>query len=452
MPRSIPRFPVRPGMSRRTFVRIASLGLASLCLFEGRDLAFAAKASDETLAALDSAQAQYQAAMAELSAIGMQLEEAEYNLAACQAALDETVAQIALLEESIAQKQVELSQAQDVLADRVSASYRAGNADLLGVLLDATSFDDFVSRLYYAGKVSDADAAAIQAVKDLKAQLELQEQQLQEQRAQQEQLLIDQQAYTEELASAVAYYESYTAGLSYEVQALMEQAQRELLAAQQAEYEEYLRQQEALQNQQNQGSQNGQDNQGAQGGQDDGGSQDGSSPVEPAPEEGLEPTPEPSIPEPEPEAPQPEPPQPDPSPVEPDDWGDSDSGGSWDGGYSGGNHVYAVADIAWNYIGIPYVWGGTTPNGFDCSGLAQYCYAQAGYYITRTTYTQAAQISALGQMTYNMGDLQPGDLVFPHAGHVGIYMGGGMMIHAPYPGEFVQYAPVYAFSFGGCPV
>ena len=120
--------------------------------------------------------------------------------------------------------------------------------------------------------------------------------------------------------------------------------------------------------------------------------------------------------------------------------------------YSGGNHVYSVADIAWNYVGVPYVYGGSDPSGFDCSGLAQYCYAQAGYSIPRTTYSQIARIEALGQMVYSMDQLQPGDLLFPHSGHVGIYMGGGMMIDAPYPGEVVQYRAVWGFSCGGCPV
>lgn len=438
-------------LDRRRFIKAAAMGVVGSAVFGWfAQTAYGAKASDETLNALSSAHAQYEAAMAELSSIGSQLEQAQYQLNECQANLASTDQQIADLEASIIQNQAELSSAQDVLAERVNASYRAGNADLLGVLLDATSFDDFVSRLYYAGKVSDADTEAIQRVKDIKAELESQEQQLQEQRAYQEQLLADQQAYTDELAGTVAYYEQYTASLSSEVTALMNQAQQELIASQQAEYEAYLAQQAA-----------------ANAAASESGSSSSSgtvsnpaTPADPEPANPGEssgssepsPAPEPSSPEPEP-TPEPEPvyPDPDPEPVYPDPepepvYPDPEPS------YGGGNHVYAVADIAWNYIGVPYVWGGTSPSGFDCSGLAQYCYAQAGYYIGRTTYDQAANISSRGQMTYSMGNLQPGDLVFPHDGHVGIYEGGGMMIHAPYPGEFVKYASVYAFSFGGCPV
>lgn len=440
-------------IDRRLFIKGAALGAVGMALLGWTSSnAYAAKASDATLNALGSAQAEYEAAMAELSSIGAQLEEAQYRLNECQANLASTDQQIADLETSIVQNQEELSSAQDILADRVNASYRAGSTDLLAVLLDATSFDDFVSRLYYTSKVSDSDAEAIQRVKDIKAELETQEQQLQEQRAYQEQLLVDQQAYTDELSGTVAYYEQYTASLSSEVTALMNQAQQELLAAQQAEYEAYLAQQQ----------QQAAANSGSTGGSTGGSAtltpqpsnpepstpeqpSNPGQPADPTPDPTPNPDPEPVYPDPDPE-PDPEPVYPDPEPVYPDPEPEPEPG------YTGGNHVYAVADIAWNYIGVPYVWGGTTPDGFDCSGLAQYCYSQAGYYIGRTTYDQAANISARGQMTYSMGDLQPGDLVFPHSGHVGIYEGGGMMIHAPYPGEFVKYASVYGFSFGGCPV
>lgn len=418
-----------PAIDRRLFIQCIALACLGLPLLADSPRAYAAKASDETLAALDAVSAEYDAAMADLASIGYQLEEAQYNLSQCQANLDQTNEQIDELTTSILQKQDELVAAQDVLAARVNASYRAGSIDLLGVILDATSFDDFVSRLYYAGKVSDSDSEAIQNVKDIKAELEVQEQQLQEQKTLQEQLLAEQQQYTDELSNTVAYYEQYVAGLSAEVTALMNQAQAELIAAQQAEYEAYLAEQaaQAAQNQPAAGDDQTGDFENSVIPPESGDASSGNGSWT-SPDDGYH---------------------------EESGWDEpvyEDPSDNWNGGYTGGNHVYAVADIAWNYIGVPYVWGGTDPSGFDCSGLAQYCYAMAGYGISRTTYTQAAEISARGQMTYNMGDLQPGDLVFPHGGHVGIYEGGGMMIHAPYPGEYVKYASVYAFSFGGCPV
>ena len=395
----------------------------------------AAKASDETLAALDAAQASYDSAMAELADLGAQLEEAQYNLSQCQAEVDATNQQIADLEASIAARQQELSDAQDTLASRIRASYTAGTTQLIDLLFSAADFEDFVSRLYYAGKVNESDEDAIQTVKDIKAQLEADQVALEEQRAVQEQLLAEQQAYTDELDSTVAYYETYVANLSSEVQALMAQAQAELVASQQAEYEAYLAAQAAaaaaeqsLQAQQTtQPSELTTQESAQETPSQDTWTDTSTEDTSWTPDTSTDDTYEPSYPE-----------------VE------DTSYDSW--GYSGGNHVPEVVSYAWSFIGVPYVWGGTDPSGFDCSGLAQYCYAMAGYSIPRTTYSQIAQISALGQLTYNLDDLQAGDLLFPHSGHVGIYCGDGCMIHAPYEGETVKYIGVYAFTCGGCPV
>ena len=93
-----------------------------------------------------------------------------------------------------------------------------------------------------------------------------------------------------------------------------------------------------------------------------------------------------------------------------------------------------AAAIAARYLGIPYVWGGATPAGFDCSGLVSYVYAQIG--ITLPHYT-VAQWNATTPIS--MGDIQPGDLVFfDGLGHVGIYIGGGQFIHAPHTGDVVR--------------
>ena len=196
-------------LTRRDFGKVAVVAGAA-CLMGGVLAPRGAHAAtDATLAALSGAQAEYEAAMAE-----------------CQANLQQTNDQIAELEVTIAQKQSELLEAQDVLADRLGASYRAGTSNLLEVLLDSADFEDFVSRLYYANKVNDADTEAINNVKTLKAELEAEEAELQQQRATQEQLLADQQDYTDQLASTESYYSSYTASLSSEVTALIAQAQQ----------------------------------------------------------------------------------------------------------------------------------------------------------------------------------------------------------------------------------
>lgn len=94
--------------------------------------------------------------------------------------------------------------------------------------------------------------------------------------------------------------------------------------------------------------------------------------------------------------------------------------------------VSGIVGIAKQYIGVPYRWGGTTPKGFDCSGFTQYVYRKAGISLPRTSYEQRFVGKKISR-----NDLRSGDLVlFP--GHVGIYVGGGMYIHAPQPGESVK--------------
>jgi cell wall-associated NlpC family hydrolase len=98
--------------------------------------------------------------------------------------------------------------------------------------------------------------------------------------------------------------------------------------------------------------------------------------------------------------------------------------------------------IARQYIGTKYQWGGDSPKtGFDCSGLVQYSFGQAGVSLPRVADEQAA---ATWHVTY--ANAQPGDLVFydsPDVGHVGIYLGGGMMLDAPHTGAFVRIEQIW---------
>lgn len=107
-----------------------------------------------------------------------------------------------------------------------------------------------------------------------------------------------------------------------------------------------------------------------------------------------------------------------------------------------------VVAEAQKFLGVPYVWGGESPSGFDCSGLVQYVYSQLGISLPRTSEEQAL----VGTPVANLAQAEPGDLVFfagsdgtPTApGHVGIYIGNGTMIDAPYTGADVQVQTVSA--------
>ncbi len=98
-----------------------------------------------------------------------------------------------------------------------------------------------------------------------------------------------------------------------------------------------------------------------------------------------------------------------------------------------------AAQIALQYLGVPYVWGGASPSGFDCSGLISYAYAQIGKSVPHYT---GAIWSAFPKVP--SGSLQPGDAVFFRSdlGHAGVYIGSGRYVHAPQTGDVVKISAI----------
>ena len=380
----------RTGLTRRELIAgAAALGFSALMAKVAQAAEFSASA--ETEAALADAWARYEAALAHLDYLNGLVFEAEAEYTRITEELNATIAAIAELEASITQKQAELVAAQDVLAERLTAGYKAGATSLIDVLLEATSFDDFVSRLYYANKVSDADAAAIQTVKDIKAQLEADQAALLEQQALQEQLQAEQAAQIAALQSQVADAEWYANTLDWEVQALIAQRDAEIAAAAEAARlaaEEEARRQQA-----------------AQQGAASGGSSSGS--------------------------------------------GSVDTGSSGGGG-GGGWQDYSVVGVAYNYIGTPYsVLDCSSFTHSVYSDCGYYIYPQSGVQYN-TVVSKGNLVGAGGLVPGNLVFYARGGSIY----HVGLYIGDGMIIDS-IPSGGVQVRSLYfcdGFCGGGSPL
>jgi cell wall-associated NlpC family hydrolase len=111
-----------------------------------------------------------------------------------------------------------------------------------------------------------------------------------------------------------------------------------------------------------------------------------------------------------------------------------------------GSAVHTVLTAALSRTGLPYVYGADGPSSFDCSGLVQWSFAQAGITMPRVAADQARAGPAV-----SVSQLKPGDLLFwytdptapGYISHVAIYLGNGQIIQAPRPGEDVEVVPVY---------
>ena len=299
-----------------------------------------------------------------------------------------------------------------MLAQRVSASYRAGKTSLLDIVLSASNFDDFCNRIYYANKTADSDAQAIQNVKDIKASLEDDRAQLQEQQAAQEQLQAEQAEQLSTLQDQVAAAEDYVNGLDAEVQQLIAQKNAEMAAAaeaaRQAAEAEAAAQAAAAQQAQASGDAGASGGEAA--GSSDAGTGSGSS----------------------------------------SDAGSSDSGSDSSSGGSAGYQPASVVAAAYSYIGTPY-------SVLDCSGLTSAAYGDCGYSLYHQSGVQYSIVSGKGNLVGADG-LVPGNLVFYARGgsiyHVGMYIGDGYVIDS-IPNGGVQVRSLYfcdGFCGGGSPL
>jgi cell wall-associated NlpC family hydrolase len=127
--------------------------------------------------------------------------------------------------------------------------------------------------------------------------------------------------------------------------------------------------------------------------------------------------------------------------------GDPDSAGMPYTGPATGDARKAL-QFAYAQIGKPYRWGGEGPGGYDCSGLTQAAWRAAGVSLPRTTWEQWSW-GASRRVPLDLNRLQPGDLLFSRGlGHMGMYAGGGKMVHAPRTGDVIKVVPLEGYWWG----
>ncbi|MBQ9058510.1 MAG: C40 family peptidase [Atopobiaceae bacterium] len=331
--------------------------------------------------------------------INKRIEELEAQITQKNNEIDTTQTQIETTQHEIETKQAELAEAQRILARRVSASYKAGSASALSTFLSSNSFEDFVSRIYYAAKVSDRDSESIQRVKDLKADLEHQKTMLEEQKAQ----LEDQRTHLEGIEADVEEQkralEDMREQQKEQKRAFEEQsaAQAEYISAlDQAVKDKIAEEEEAARR---------------------------------AAEEAARRAAAVQF--------------------------RYRSVGSDITGLLTDEERSTIVSAAYSQLGVSYLWGGESPGyGLDCSGLAQWCYAQAGRSLPHSSRSQCA----MTELTTNLDELAPGDLVYyarsdGYVFHVAIYIGNAQVIEEIQP--FCKVSSVYnvnGFVGGGTPI
>jgi cell wall-associated NlpC family hydrolase len=322
---------------------------------------------------IQSKREQAQAIMAQVEGLNHELEQTveAWNYANVQ--LDEIEADLASNTKHLKAARKSLVVAQDRIAERLRELYVRGEGDsTLEVILGARSLDDIVTRLDAIERVSTQDAEILQTVKRYRKEVETRRATLKEARAEQARIVEQQAVQKVSIESRISEQNRLLSTVKDEIARMRAEEQRR-----QAELAAQARARAAA--------------------------QQAAAQAAAAAQQTATPTYEPAV---------------DPAIY--------DVPAAKYGG---------VVAIALQYLGVPYVWGGSSPSsGFDCSGFTSYVFAQVGVYLPHHAASQ-----------YGMGvpvpydQLAPGDLVFfSGLGHVGIYIGGGQFVHAPHTGDVVK--------------
>ena len=401
-----------PTVGKRLVVTVVTAGLL-----------FATSPTAALAASSSDLQAQLQQAEAQTAKYQEQANNAFAELEQLQAQLEDTRAQIASTQEEVSQKQTELDAAQETLAGRVSSNYKTGGVSLVSIIFDSSSFEDLVSRVYYANRVAESDAEVISQVQGVQAELAAKQNELESQQEEQQRLVDDAQAKAGEIQSALEQQQSYVSSLSSEVQEALaaEEAQRRAEAEAAANVGGNAGSNNSGSSSATSGNSGSSNNSGGNSGSN-GNSSSGSN---------------------------------------------SNSGSHSSGNQNFGSGVSGAIAAAKSQLGVSYSWAGNAISGqeFDCSGLVWWAYKKAGISIPRGQRMSNGRGNSMigwcldgGGWTTDQSQLQAGDLMFWGGGvnsttHVGMCIGGGLMIHSNWGG--VEIASVYYSSgsfVGGGPI
>ena len=334
-----------------------------------------------TNAAISAKRVQVDAASKKADQLSTDLEMRGEELAQVEDAVAKTRQQMTATQADLEQADIDVNHAEALLGHRASSIYRNGPVDMVSVFVGATNFQDFITRLDLMRRIGQSDASIVATVKDAKGRVLTAKRTLETRQVEQLALRAQARGNQAEVAQAYGTQQAFIGGLTGELKALMaaERKRLERLAAEAAAKAAKAAQAQAAQAAHN----------AARAGAN---SRRHSLPFNP--------------------------------------------------GKLGNSHADAVA-VAKSCLKVKYVWGGTTPAGFDCSGLMLYSYEKIGIHLPRTSRAQFRAGAYIAPTRLDL--LEPGDLVFFGVGgdpnrihHVGMYVGGGDFIHAPATGQLVQ--------------
>ena len=403
-------------------------------------------------ATTEELQSQLDSAMSHLNELEGTVAEAEAALEETTSNLDSINSQITVLQGQISDTQADLAVAKQELSEHISNSYKTGgDATLLELVLSSQNFEDLVSRVYYANKVSAAKQQSIETVTELETTLSNEETELEGQQAEQKQLLETQSEKAQTANAAYAEQSSYVNGLSTELQEAVkaeqerieeekrkaaEEAQKkaEEEAAAKAQAEEAAKQQEQTsteptKTESESTSTTTTTNSNGSSSKNNSSSSSNSSSSNSSSSNSSS------------------------SFVSPTVTGDASSLRS------------TAVSVALAQVGQGYSWSDSPGAGFSCNGLCWYAWGQAGVSIPHASghyaYGQFQWMKASGRWVSSVSQMQPGDLVFysydggASTFHVAMYIGNGQVVQSSSESGGVTVESVYwcsGFCGGGSPI